>query len=341
MEQKDFKPKSFWKRPEGVTGTLFMVGAVGAGLYFGAPILAVIQTALASTLGIVGLAVAIAALVYMVADKRMRNLVWYGYKSIMRWLTGLFVQLDPIGVLKSYIDDLKNNLRNMNKQIGILKGQMHKLKEVMNQNERQINSNMMLANKAKQKNMEGQMILKARKAGRLKESNMKLGDLYKKMEILYRVLVKMYQNSEILLEDVEDQVKVKEQERKAIRASHSAMNSAMNIISGNSDKREMFDRALEAIAEDVASKVGEMERFMELSTNFMDSVDLQNGVFEEEGLKMLEKWEKEGASLLLGDEKNNLLLEAEDDGNELDLNAPIEHPLKNQVHKNQYDTFFD
>lgn len=341
MEQKDFKPKTFWRRPEGVTGTLFMVGLVGAGLYFSAPILTVIQSALASTLGIVGLAVAIAAIVYMVADKRMRNLVWYGYKSIMRWVTGLFVQLDPIGILKSYIDDLRNNLRSMNKQIGILKGQMHKLKEVINQNQRQINSNMMLANKAKQKNMEGQMVLKARKAGRLKESNMKLGDLYKKMEVLYRVLVKMYQNSEILLEDVEDQVKVKEQERKAIRASHSAMRSAMNIISGNGDKREMFDRALEAIAEDVASKVGEMERFMELSTNFMDSVDLQNGVFEEEGMKMLEKWEKEGASLLLGNDKTNLLLEAEDDGNELDLNAPIEHPLKNKVHKNQYDTFFD
>lgn len=341
MENSNYKPKTFWKRPEGVTGTIFMVGLIGAGLYFAAPILAVIQTALASTLGIVALAIVIAALVYVVADKRMRNLVWYGYKSVMRWLTGLFIQLDPIGVLKSYIEDLRNNLRDMNKQIGIIKGQMHKLKETIVQNQRQINTNMMLANKAKQKNMEGQMVLKARKAGRLKESNMKLEDLYKKMEILYRVLVKMYQNSEILLEDVEDQVKVKEQERKAIRASHSAMRSAMNIISGNNDQREMFDRALEAIADDVASKVGEMERFMEVSANFMDSIDLQNGIFEEEGLKMLEKWEKEGTSILLGEEKNSLLLEAADDRNELDLNAPISHPLKNQAHKNQYDSFFD
>ncbi len=339
MEGKDYKPKTFWKRPEGVTGTVFMVGAIGAGLYFGAPILAAIAAGTAATLQIVVTAVILAAIVYMVADKRMRNLVWYGYKGVMRWITGIFVQIDPIGVLKSYIDDLRNNLRNMNKQIGIIKGQMHKLKETINQNSRQINSNMMLANKAKEKNMEGQMILKARKAGRLKESNMKLDDLYKKMEVLYRVLVKMYQNSEILLEDVEDQVKVKEQERKAIRASHSAMRSAMNIISGNGDKREMFDRALEAIAEDVAGKVGEMERFMELSTNFMDSVDLQNGVFEEEGMKMLEKWEKEGASLLLGEEKNNLLLDANSDTVELDLNAPIE--VKKTVHKNQYDTFFD
>lgn len=341
MEPKEFKPKTFWKRPEGVTGMLFIVGLVGAGLYFGAPVLAAIAAGAASTLQIVVTAVAIAAVLYVIADKRMRNLVWYGYKSIMRWLTGLFVQIDPIGVLKSYVDDLRDNLRKMNKQIGILKGQMHKLNETITKNKRQINSNMMLASKAREKNMDGQVILKSRKAGRLQDSNMRLEDLYKKMEVLYRVLVKMYQNSEILLEDVEDQVKVKEQERKAIRASYSAMRSAMSIISGDGDKREMFDRALEAIAEDVANKVGEMERFMEVSANFMDSMDLQNGVFEEEGMKMLEKWEKEGTSLLLGDEKTTLLLEAEDDNNVLDLNAPIEKPVKQPAQRNQYDSFFE
>ncbi|MGK0388589.1 MAG: hypothetical protein ACI94Y_001319, partial [Maribacter sp.] len=212
-------------------------------------------------------------------------------------------------------------------------------KEVIKNNQRQIESNLNLAKRAKTQDKKNIMVLKSRKAGRLKESNIKLDDLYRKMEILYRVLTKMYENSEILLEDVKDQVMVKEQERKAIRASHSAMKSAMNIISGDGDKREMFDMALEAIAEDVSQKVGEMERFMDMSTNFMDSVDLQNGVFEEEGLKMLEMWEKEGASLLLGDQKENLLEEANNDKMELDLTAPISRPIP--AHKNQYDNFFD
>lgn len=184
------------------------------------------------------------------------------------------------------------------------------------------------------------MILKSRKAGRLKESNMKLEDLYQKMEILYRVLRKMYENSEIMLEDIQDQVMVKEQERKAIHASNSAMKSAMSIIKGDADKRAVFDQALEAIADDVSSKVGEMERFMEMSESFMSSVDLQNGVFEEEGLKMLEKWEKEGVSLLLGKEKDTLILEAADEKNVLDLSEPIKKPVR-VGHTNQYDDFFE
>jgi len=339
MEGKDFKPKSFWSKPEGTTGMIIGVGILGAlgyGLYLALP---TILAAALTTFQIGMLVVGIAGLLYMVLDPKMRNLVWYGYKSIMRFVTGLFVQIDPIGILKSYIEDLKDNLRKMNSQVGSLRGQMHKLKEVIKNNQRQIQSNLNLANRAKSQDKKNIMILKSRKAGRLKESNIKLEDLYKKMEILYRVLTKMYENSEILLEDVKDQVMVKEQERKAIRASHSAMKSAMNIISGNSDKREMFDMALEAIADDVSQKVGEMERFMDMSTNFMDSVDLQNGIFEEEGLKMLEMWEKEGTSLLLGDDKQNLLEVANDDTTELDLNAPISKPIP--AHKNQYDNFFD
>lgn len=339
MEGKDFKPKSFWAKPEGTTGMVFGVAILGGLAFVGYQFIDQLILLAENSLYLGGMLMALAAIVYMVLDPRMRNLVWYSYKSVMRFITGMFVQIDPIGILKSYIEDLKDNLRKMNSQIGILRGQMHKLKEVIKNNQRQIESNLNLANRAKTQDKKNIMILKSRKAGRLKESNVKLEDLYRKMEILYRVLTKMYENSEILLEDVKDQVMVKDQERKAIRASHSAMKSAMNIISGNGDKREMFDMALEAIADDVSQKVGEMERFMDMSTNFMDSVDLQNGVFEEEGLKMLEMWEKEGTSLLLGDEKQNLLEQANDEGAELDLNAPVSKPIP--AHKNQYDNFFD
>lgn len=97
--------------------------------------------------------------------------------------------------------------------------------------------------------------------------------------------------------------------------------------------------ALEAIADDVSKKVGEMERFMDLSSNFMDSIDLNNGIFEEEGLKMLEKWEREGASLLLGGEKDDILRKSNDDNDVLDLNTPIRLPEKvNRT--NQYDDLF-
>ena len=333
-----YKPKSFWRKPEGVTGAI-TIGALligGGWLIFSA--LPAIIAATSTMLGLAGMIMILGLIIYMALDSKARGLVWYMYKSMMRWITSLFVQIDPIGILKNYVDEMSANLKKMNKQILQLRGQMHKLKELILKNKKEIASNLSLAQAAKKSDEKSQMILRSRKAGRLKESNIKYEALYSKMEILYRVLKKMYDNSEILKEDVADQVEIKEQELKAMKASHSAMPSAMNVIRGDKDKRAMFEMALEQVADDVSNKVGEMERFMEMSESFMSSIDLQNGIFEEEGLKMLEQWEQEN-SLILLDEKEALLLEGEQ-VETLDLNETM--VSKERVERaNQYDSLFD
>lgn len=334
------KRKSFWSRPEGITGAVVLGGLLLGGAWLVTSFIGAILAFLTTTVGIVvGLSI-LGLIIFMALDSKARALVGYMYKSLMRWITGLFIKIDPISILKSYVDDLKGNLKKMTKQIYQLRGQMHRLKEMIINNKKEIQSNINLASKAKANEQKAQMILKSRKAGRLKESNVKLEDLYTKMEVLYRVLNKMHENSAILIEDITDQVMVKEQEYKAITAGNSAMKSAMSIIKGDKDKKEMFDMALEAIADDVSQKVGEMERFMEVSEGFMASVDLQNGVFEEEGLKMLEKWENESTSLLLGEAKEDILEQAHNDEDVLDLNEPIKEPEK-LGRTNQYDNLFD
>jgi len=107
------------------------------------------------------------------------------------------------------------------------------------------------------------------------------------------------------------------------------MKSAMSVISGDADKRALFDMALEGIADDVAQKVGEMEHFMEMSTNFMNSVDLQNGVFEEEGLKMLDEWEKKSTLMLMGGQEEGL-----------DLRKAPEAELRSNTESGEYDNLF-
>lgn len=334
------KTKTFWSRPEGITGALFLAAIIFGVGYFAVTSLAAIIAFASTTLGAFISLMVLGTIVFMALDSKTRTLVSYMYKSAMRWITGLFVQIDPIGILKSYVEDLKSNLTKMNRQIAQLRGQMHKLQEIILNNKKEIDSNLSMASEAAQANKQAHVLLKSRKAGRLQDSNVKLEDLYKKMEVLYRVLAKMYENSEILVEDVQDQVMVKEQERKAILASNSAMKSAMSVIKGDPDKKAMFDAALESIADDVSQKVGEMERFMEVSQGFMQSIDLQNGVFEEEGLKMLEKWEQESVSLLLGDSKETLILQSNDDTDVLDINAPIKQPEK-VGRTNQYDNLFE
>lgn len=326
--------KSFWEKPEGKTGAIFMLAVLALAGWAIFTFSAAIMTFISTTLGLVaGLAV-LGVIVFMALDSKTRALVSYMYQSVMRKITGIFVTIDPIGILKNYVSDLEKNLRKMGKQIGEIKGQMRKLKTMVTENNKTIEENLAIAKKAKQMSNEKAMVLSTRKAARLKETNGKYVALHKKMSVLYRVLSKMYSNSEILLEDTKDQVKVKEQERKAIRTSHSAMKSAMSIIKGDPDRRAMFDQAMEGIADDVANKVGEMEQFMDMSSEFMDSIDLQNGVFEEKGLKMLEEYEKKSTLLLLGGAESSETLD-------LDDMPTIERQTRSGGASSDYEGMFD
>ena len=257
---------------------------------------------------------------------------------IMKKITGLIIQIDPIQILKTYLGVLEKNLQDMDKQIAKLKGTMVQLKRKIDDNAQKMNSNLELAKQAQKRGRKSDTILKARKAGRLQESNMTLEKLYIKMEVVYRVLSKMYENCSFLYEDTKDQIEVKESEWKAIQQSHQAIKAAMSIIRGDKDKKAIYEQALEFMADDLGNKIGEMERFMEVSEGFMSGIDLQNDVFEEKGLEMLEQWEAQADSIILGDEKVALISQAESQNDILDLDKPKTSRVSTR--ENQYNKLF-
>ena len=292
-------PKSFWQKPEGVTGFIFMAGIIFGGGYLLYKLLPFIVSILHNTLQAVILFVVLGAVLYILFDPKFRNLIWFIYKSIMRAITSMFVNIDPIGILETYIESLHKNLAEMDGHIAKLKGQIQKLKMIIEKNNNEMTESLQIAEQAKKKGNMDVVVINTRQYGRLEESNKRFSELLAKMEILYRVLSKMYDNSGYLIKDIENEVRIKKQERDAIRAGYSAMRRAMSIIKGDPDKKMMFDQAMDAIVDDISSKIGEMERFMEVSSTFIESIDLQNGVYEQKGMELLEKMEKEGISLLL------------------------------------------
>lgn len=307
------KPKSFWKRPEGVTGAVFMIGLAIVLALFWSTISAFVISLLANTITAIALFVVLALMVYVILDPKFRNLIWYMYKSMMRWITGIFVQIDPIKILESYIDYLYKNLKEMNAHIAKLKGQISKLQRLIDNNRKEMEDAMRMAEQAKKKGNMELVAINTRQYGRLKETNQRYTNLLNKMDILYKVLSKIHKNSSYLIKDTENEVRMRKQESQAIKAGHSAMKRAMNIIKGDPDKKMIFDMATEAVVEDIHNKIGEMERFIELSGSFIDSIDLQNGIYEQSGLELLEKMENEGMSFLLGDSPNDFSSKKEEE----------------------------
>lgn len=308
MAENDKSIKSFWNRPEGKPGVIMLIGLLGVGGYFLAKSMHTIAELMKDTFWAGVFGVGLFALVTILMNDRFRNTVWYLYKGLMRWFTGIVIELNPIAILESYVEDIKAKIGKMEEQLTGLKGQIGKIGTKLTNKRAEYKMEMERAVQAKKMGKEAEVTLHTRQAGRLEGYINNMDALYKKMDVLYNVLVKMKYYSEIMVKDTEMTVEIKKEERESISKSHSVMKSAMSIIKGNDDKKVIFDQAMEFVVDDIGFKVGEMERMLEASTDFINSVDLDNAVYEERGMQMLEEFDKKGMDAIFGGKKTESTL---------------------------------
>lgn len=334
MEQMQFpggeQVKSFWERTEGTVGMFGIVGlgiAGFLGLGLALPfILSTLQLAI-STVGaaltLIPLALALFIALKIIFDKKVHTLAWYFYKSAIWKLTDKMIKtLDPIVIMKNYVADLEEKREEMQEQILALAAQHTKLRVKIEKKKAEFEAAMKKAGAARDAGKQAQFTLQARRAGRRQKSAVTLEQLYKKIEMLLRTLKKYAEVSDIVIADIDDQVKHQQEERDMIVSAHNAMTRAMSVIHGDVDKLEIFNRAMEIVAEEYGQKLGEIEHFMETSQSFIESVDLDNMVYEQEALEQLEAWEAKADSLLLPvDEKQTIIRDANDDAMVYDVEA--------------------
>ncbi len=289
--------KGYWQKPEGIFGILLsIIMIVGSGylMYHFLPNLIHLAQ---NTLYLSLILIALSAVIFMIFDPNMRTLLWYMYKNVSRWFASLFVEMNPLLIINDRLSTFENKLIIIRTQKGKLGIQKNKLYELIVNNEREIAQNLVQANQAKDANEQNTLMIKTRKAGRLQDSNMRLDELYNKMNSLYKLIHRMHNNAKIVLEDTRDMVKIKTEEQQAIKTSHTAIQNAVEMLKG-SDKSQVYELAMDNLTQDISLKMGEMDQFMQLSDKFMQSIDLKNGVLQEDGIEILDQWEKKNISLL-------------------------------------------
>ncbi len=281
--------KSFWNRPEGITGML-TIGAIGiAGLYFWGKIVPFLLLMVTNTIYLIIGLLALGGILYVLFDPRWRNLVWFMYQAAMKTITSAFIQMNPIIIMKTYLDHLKDKKAEMWTQIEKLAQQIGVLRRTINTNQTDIERSRLIGKKAMELNNQHETQLAANKIGRLEDSNNKLNNVLIVMEKTLEQLEAMHKNAEFFIIDMESEIKTKENEYKAIKASSNAVKAAKSILNGDKNKKMMYDESLEVLSEDVGKRVGEIEFFMKTSASFIERMDIQNGIYDEEGYRQLEQ----------------------------------------------------
>lgn len=304
LENYNDYSKTFLQKKEGKIGAVIGLITAGAGAFWVLSNIAWITALLTNVVTAVALGAVIVGFLYVVADTRLRSALWYLYQmGVTRAIEALW-RSDPISVAWSYLIDLKKYRAKMEQQIENLRGQITSLAQMIGKNKEKIESSAASARQAEKMGKQQVMALKARSAGRLEQSNVRLEDARKFLDKLYNALIKMHEVSGVIITDTEEQIQEQTQMFKTMRGAAAAFQSAAAIIRGDKDKKFIFDGAMEFMAQDIAMKAGEIQSFMDMSRQFLDGVDIDNAVFEEKGIDLFNQWA----------EKNTLLLDDKSKG---------------------------
>lgn len=288
------KVKSFWQRPEGKLGGVVAAGLVGAFLYALYKILPFLITLTTNLLTFGALVLLLWVSTYIIWNSRK---AWsLLFRMVMRKITGLIINIDPIAITEDYILKLRKRYETLVNQIAKLNGSRQRLQDEIARNNSEIENQRDLAKAAQKKGQPYQQY--TNQAGRLMQSNEKYSNMLRQITMLYNMLNKMQQASKVIIEDKNNLVKEKKREREVMRESYSAFMSAKNILAGNPDEMENFNRAMEFIQDDISDKLGEIDKFIFDSESLLQQIDLQNDVMSEKGAKLLAEWDQKIPLLL-------------------------------------------
>jgi preprotein translocase subunit Sss1 len=293
---QDDTKRSYWSKPEGITSLLFLGAGAALTLYYWNKIALFLIEVTQNTLYLGVLLAALAGLVFLFTSRDVRTAAFFLFKTFMRKITGTIIKLDPIAIMKIYISDLKEKREKMQSQINTLAGQLVKLNKKINENNEQIKQKFAEANKATEMvhkpGMKEMAQLATIEGAGLQEMNEKLFPLQRNMKIILEFMEKVNKSADYIIKETEIKVKLKEAEYQIVKESSNALRTAVSIFKGNPDKKFYFDESMEYIQDDMSRKLGEMKRAMDLSMDFINGVDVQNGILSEKGQKMLEAYNR-------------------------------------------------
>jgi hypothetical protein len=303
---KELSGKSPWEKPGGTLAKITLVAMIaGAGyaLYKFLPDLIALTQNLLTLTALVGV---LALIFFLIMNDTSRNFFKNLYFVIMRKLTGLIVEIDPIAIVKGKIKDMKNRLVKIEEGITKMRGIHVKNEKALEANKRDLEESLKkLQILQKQNKMEESGLLQ-RHISQLDESVKKRTLNFEKSKQMIDILTKVKKSAEIKVKYTEEEIKLKEEDYELMKANHKALSSIKSLINPQTD--DAFDMAMEKMDTDITLYIGEMDEFLE--SGVIDDINLDNALSSVKSQAILDKYNKGGFDAILGEHQEALKLDS-------------------------------
>lgn len=278
--------RTYWQRPEGKVGMGLLAG-LGVGLAWGFITLLPRLIEIAENTLYLSFLLGALALVYCMVFvwDRPRTLLFYGLQMISRWITGNFVELDPVSILHAFVKQMKERRAVIQDRLGRLVGVRRMLESKIAQSEKERQQALRLAGAARgtgdDDGLNAHAEIAARRARDIEEYDAMKGQMQNIEGLLQRVL----RRADYHIQTAEDEANQLADKHTITKAVGAATTAAQGIF-GDTDLLEVRNMAAERIRDDYEKRLGELQTLIDL-TDFDHAVDLNQMAFRQDGLAQL------------------------------------------------------
>lgn len=310
--------KTYWNKPEGKVGAgLLTAGAVGAGLagiFLWSQIVTWVIALLANTLIAIGLGLALILTFFLVTDPNIRAAVEFLFKRGTYNLTNAIYTIDPIGVLRVAVINMRKKVAEMT----TLKEQLAQHIALMARTIRQNAAESMKASQAAENSDKYARFVEKRQAERLANSNIDYKAALQQLQGIDACLDIYIKVTTALAQDSENEADNQEKDRNNLLKSHRILKQAAKTLKDHEAAMDMFNQGLEILVNERTNLLAEVDSFAQLITDAVGKIDVSAGIVGPDG-NTVNEWEanahileKKVDLLLLGPGKPNPLLTAID-----------------------------
>lgn len=108
------------------------------------------------------------------------------------------------------------------------------------------------------------------------------------------ILNKLLEYAEFTVRKTESEVEYRKEEYESIKEQHKAFSSFKSIVKGTPDDMEDFTRAMDYMANDIDTKIGEMDYWLNNTNGIMSEIDIEKGIMNKEAEKLLQLYDEKG-----------------------------------------------
>jgi hypothetical protein len=283
--------RTFWQRPEGKVGGGIMAGLGIALAWAFVHFLPMLVSIAENTLYLAGLIGALALVYFTVfVWDRPRTLLFYGLQMISRWVTGNFVELDPVAILKSFVRQMEKRREVIRDRLGRIVGVRRMVEAKIARSEKERQDALRLAKAAQGTGDEDGLNAHAEIAARRVRDIEEYRAMQDQMMNIEKLLQRVLRRADFHIQTAQDEANQLADKHTITGAVASATAAAQGIF-GDTDLAEVRDMAAERIRDDYEKRLGELQTLIDL-TDFDHAVDLNQMAFRQEGLTQLAEAEK-------------------------------------------------